>query len=119
MSVILVPTENTAGPMPQQPLSSRHRRIPLLHLPSRSRGAGGKGGSLEEITNQIFDDLMKGKSELAHAFDELGVVDLERGGKVKKGPAAWLPSFLSTTRLAFLSSVAKKTENSLLVYCTM
>lgn len=82
-----VPAESSAGPAPPQqqaPLPSRHRRTPILHLPSRSRGAGGKSGSLEEITNQIFDDLMKGKSELAHTFDELGVVDLERGGKVKK-----------------------------------
>lgn len=93
-----VPAENSAGPTPQQqaPLPSRHRRTPLLHLPSRSRGAGGKSGSLEEITNQIFDDLMKGKSELAHTFDELGVVDLERGGgkviREGKGPAPFLPT---------------------------
>ncbi|XP_070209927.1 regulator of G-protein signaling 12-like isoform X2 [Littorina saxatilis] len=80
---------NATGLVPSQqaPVPSRHRRTPLLHLPSRSRGSGGKSGSLEEITNQIFEDLMKGKSELAHTFDELGVVDLERGGaKGHKNP---------------------------------
>ncbi|KAK7494735.1 hypothetical protein BaRGS_00014133 [Batillaria attramentaria] len=67
-------TDGSMAP-PQAALPPRHRRTP--HLFS-SRVRGGKGGSLEEITNQIFDDLMKGKSELAHTFDELGVVDLER-----------------------------------------
>lgn len=73
-----VPTESCAEggqASTKAAVPTHHRRTPFL-LPSRIRG--GKGGSLEEITNKIFDDLMKGKSELAHTFDDLGVVDLER-----------------------------------------
>lgn len=37
--------------------------------------------SLDTLTNSIFDDLMNGKSQLPHNFDELGILDPE--GKVK------------------------------------
>ena len=43
-------------------------------------------GSLEEITNQIFEDLMRGKAHAAHqGFDELGVCELH--GKQHSKPA--------------------------------
>ena len=53
----------------------------LPPLPARHKhGSGGvkAATSLDELTNRIFDDLMKGKSEIAHGFDELGVVELDR-----------------------------------------
>ena len=44
----------------------------------QSKGSAWRGGSLEEITNKIFEDLMRGKSQLAHGFDELGVLELDK-----------------------------------------
>lgn len=40
--------------------------------------------SLDAITNRIFEDLMKGKSKVAHNFDELGILDLESREKVTR-----------------------------------
>ncbi|GFO30557.1 regulator of G-protein signaling 12 [Plakobranchus ocellatus] len=56
--------------MPPAPPSGIERPQP--------KASAWRGGSLEEITNKIFEDLMRGKSQLAHGFDELGVLELEK-----------------------------------------
>ncbi|GFR98576.1 regulator of G-protein signaling 12 [Elysia marginata] len=58
--------------MPPAPRASTAER------PPQSKGSAWRGGSLEEITNKIFEDLMRGKSQLAHGFDELGVLELDK-----------------------------------------
>ncbi|XP_046548501.1 regulator of G-protein signaling 12-like isoform X1 [Haliotis rubra] len=69
-------------------MSSTFHRPPLPPTASRHKsGSLGnvKAGSLDEITNRIFEDLMKGKAESAHNFDELGIVELEKT-KAPKNP---------------------------------
>ncbi|XP_046335041.2 regulator of G-protein signaling 12-like isoform X2 [Haliotis rufescens] len=61
---------------PLPPTASRHKSGSLGNI---------KAGSLDEITNRIFEDLMKGKAESAHNFDELGIVELEKT-KAPKNP---------------------------------
>ncbi|KAH9503248.1 hypothetical protein Btru_068556 [Bulinus truncatus] len=60
-----------------EPVALYQTKVPSV---SRSKVGqyGARGGSLEEITNKIFEDLMRGKSQLAHGFDELGVLELDR-----------------------------------------
>ncbi|XP_059145141.1 regulator of G-protein signaling 12-like isoform X2 [Physella acuta] len=69
--VLGVDLEERQGSLASRAPVGRHK---VGHNGSR----GGSGGSLEEITNQIFDDLMRGKSQLAHGFDELGVLELDK-----------------------------------------
>lgn len=52
---------------------------PDFHINSQSSSI-----SLDAITNRIFEDLMKGKSKMAHNFDELGILDLESREKVTR-----------------------------------
>ena len=68
---------STRPPLPNKYANIRNRGngINILKLPSNNQ-------TLDEITNQIFGDLMQGKSNSAHNFDELGILDLDRGGKV-------------------------------------
>lgn len=51
-------------------------------VPPRNKlGQSGPSG-LDELTNKVFEDLMQGKSEVAHSFDELGILDPDRPVKV-------------------------------------
>ena len=69
---------STRPPLPNKYSNIRNRGydINILTLPSNNQ-------TLDEITNQIFGDLMQGKSDSAHNFDELGILDLDKGGKVR------------------------------------
>lgn len=62
-------------PLPNKYANNHGNGINMLRLPGNSQ-------TLDEITNQIFGDLMEGKSNSAHNFDELGILDFDRGGKV-------------------------------------
>lgn len=65
------------GGMPGPDLPSAAWAGTATERPPQSKGSW-RGGSLEEITNKIFEDLMRGKSQLAHGFDELGVLELDK-----------------------------------------
>ncbi|XP_066959352.1 regulator of G-protein signaling loco isoform X7 [Macrobrachium rosenbergii] len=43
--------------------------------PARQKKKRGNGNTLDEITNRVFEDLLKGKSE--QNFDELGILDFD------------------------------------------
>ena len=63
---------------PRHSSGQHSARAPRALSASRAKGASSGRGSLEEITNQIFEDLMRGKSQMAHGFDELGILELEK-----------------------------------------
>ena len=89
-SSILTFLPEFARPTSAPPRSSRTPHSPRSRSSSRTKGSHSapSRGSLEEITNQIFEDLMRGKSQVAHGFDELGVLELGRSNKVVCS-AAW------------------------------
>ncbi|XP_041370703.1 regulator of G-protein signaling 12-like isoform X2 [Gigantopelta aegis] len=86
--VVIIPRDETSEWAGQDGASSHvTMAMPSQHPPlPPARHKYGSGNvkaatSLDELTNRIFDDLMKGKSEIAHGFDELGVVELDRQKK--------------------------------------
>ncbi|XP_050397325.1 regulator of G-protein signaling 12 isoform X3 [Patella vulgata] len=52
---------------------------PLASAKFKTKASVHTSASLEEITNGIFEDLMKGKSENIHKFDDLGVLEFDNG----------------------------------------
>ncbi|CAL1543696.1 unnamed protein product [Lymnaea stagnalis] len=77
---VVVITDVEAAEIMRQGAQPTVSRLPKAPPASRSKAGhfGTRGGSLEEITNKIFEDLMRGKSQLAHGFDELGVLELDK-----------------------------------------
>ena len=77
--------------------------------PVRQKKRGGSGDALDEITNRIFEDLLKGKSQ--QNFDELGIMDFDA-----RSSRVGLPSFLlvSSSSSPFLSSSSSLLFPSLL-----
>ncbi|XP_064600347.1 regulator of G-protein signaling loco-like [Liolophura sinensis] len=53
-------------------------------VPPRNKPSQSGPSSLDELTNKVFEDLMQGKSEVAHSFDELGILDPDRPVKSNK-----------------------------------
>ncbi|XP_055901258.1 regulator of G-protein signaling loco-like isoform X2 [Biomphalaria glabrata] len=72
-----------------QPVALNPTKVP----PANRSKSGHRGGSLEEITNKIFEDLMRGKSQLAHGFDELGVLELDKAKVHKNEEGRYLGLF--------------------------
>lgn len=73
-------TLSSAANAPGGGVGMKTHAVAAFQMMMAGRGGGGTG-SLEEITNQIFDDLMRGKSQVAHGnFDELGIVELKEPG---------------------------------------
>ncbi|XP_021378648.1 regulator of G-protein signaling 12-like isoform X2 [Mizuhopecten yessoensis] len=65
---------------------STSKRTPLVvkYPPDFHVNSDQESTSLDVITNRIFEDLMRGKSEMAHNFDELGILDPESSPQVPR-----------------------------------
>ncbi|XP_069139918.1 regulator of G-protein signaling 14-like [Argopecten irradians] len=63
---------------------SKRTQLVVKYPPDFHVNASQESTSLDVITNRIFEDLMRGKSELAHNFDELGILDPENSPQVPR-----------------------------------
>lgn len=75
--ILLTASTSEGSTSSQSPMAVKYP--PDFHIDSQSCSI-----SLDAITNRIFEDLMKGKSKMAHNFDELGILDLESRDKVMR-----------------------------------
>ncbi|XP_033757456.1 LOW QUALITY PROTEIN: regulator of G-protein signaling loco-like [Pecten maximus] len=63
---------------------SKRTQLVVKYPPDFHVNSSQESTSLDVITNQIFEDLMRGKSEVAHNFDELGILDPEKSPQVQR-----------------------------------
>lgn len=61
---------------------SKRCQLVVKYPPDFHVNSSQESTSLDAITNRVFEDLMRGKSEMAHNFDELGILDPENSPQV-------------------------------------